>query len=529
MSWIIAVGVVYAVLATVASRLAQDTAGDVLASLLERFGDRLAALPVGWYVAADRAGKAADVATRGLVFVASTAYMIVRPMITAFVTPATVLVSMVFIDWRIAAVLALSAIPVVLTYRMISARLSTSVRAHSDTVTETSERIVEYSRHQPALRAVGDATIARGLIGEALGRQHAATRRAHLGAGGATALFAGAVHVCVVAIMVAGTWKLLDGAVAVATFIGLLVLTVRFTDPIIHSGALGGGLSAASDTLDHLEELNDHPTLPEPRHPATPDDHTVRFDDVVFSYGGPTVLNGVSFTAPKHTTTAIVGPSGAGKSTIVRLLTRFYDPDRGAVSIGDAALPDLGSQQVAALVAPVFQDVYLFDGTITDNIRLGRPDASHAELADAAAKAHVDRIVARLPDGWNTRVGEGGALLSGGERQRIAIARALLKDAPIVVLDEATAALDAENEEGVSRSIEALGRERTLIVIAHRLQTIRSADNIVVLDGRGGVADQGTHEELHARNDTYRRYWQSRRSAAGWRLTDTTTNRSKPS
>ena len=193
------------------------------------------------------------------------------------------------------------------------------------------------------------------------------------------------------------------------------------------------------------------------------------------------------------------------------------------------ALPDLGSQQVAALVAPVFQDVYLFDGTITANIRLGCPDASDAELADAAAKAHVDRIVARLPDGWNTRVGEGGALLSGGERQRIAIARALLKDAPIVVLDEATAALDAENEEGVSRSIEALGRERTLIVIAHRLQTIRSADNIVVLDGHGGVADQGTHEELHARNDTYRRYWQSRRSAAGWRLTDTTTNRSKRS
>lgn len=521
LAWIAGVAAGYAVLGTIASRMAQDAASEVLQSLLARFGDRLAELPVGWFVASDRTGRAADTATSGLVFVAATTYQIVRPIITALVTPVTVLIGAVVIDWRIALVLVVSAPLVWLTYRVISARMKHADREHGAAVADASARIVEYARNQPALRAASDTALARRMLDEAIDRQHTADQRSHMSAGGATALFAMVVHLCVVGALVAGTWLTLDAELSVATLIGLLVLTVRFTEPIINSGALGGGIGAALNTLEHLDELDAEPVLPEPAATALPACHEVRFDRVGFSYSGPAVLAEMSFTAPADAMTAIVGPSGSGKSTIVRLLARFYDPQAGQISIGGIRLPELGSTRVTDLIAPVFQDVYLFDGTIVDNIRLGRPGATDKEVFEAAHQARVDRIVERLPDGWDTRVGEGGTLLSGGERQRVSIARALLKDAPIVVLDEATAALDPENEEAVGRSLDAL-RERTLIVIAHRMQTIQTAQHIVMLDGHGGIAEQGTHTELLAHEGAYARYWRSRERATGWRLTPCT-------
>jgi ATP-binding cassette subfamily B protein len=216
--------------------------------------------------------------------------------------------------------------------------------------------------------------------------------------------------------------------------------------------------------------------------------------------------------------TAIVGPSGAGKTTITRLVARFYDPAEGTVSIGGVPLPELGSLAVTQAVAPVFQDVYLFDGTILDNIWLGRPDAAREEVLAAGRAARVDEVVARLPGGWETLVGEGGTRLSGGERQRVSIARALLKDAPIVLLDEATSALDVGNEQAIEDAFQSVRRGRTVIVVAHRLGTIATADQIVMLDASGAIAERGNHAELLAAGGAYARYWRERQDAAGWRL-----------
>ena len=215
--------------------------------------------------------------------------------------------------------------------------------------------------------------------------------------------------------------------------------------------------------------------------------------------------------------TALVGPSGSGKSTIARLVARFWDVDAGSVSVGGV---DVRSARIDALmerVAMVFQDVYLFDTTIEENVRIGRPGASAQEIREAAGRAGLAEVVERLPRGWDTRVGEGGSALSGGERQRVAIARAFLKDAPVLLLDEATSALDGANEAAVTRAMEELSAGRTVVVIAHRLSTIRRADRIVVLVD-GAVEATGSHAELYAAGGTYRRFWDDQEAIARWRL-----------
>lgn len=212
-----------------------------------------------------------------------------------------------------------------------------------------------------------------------------------------------------------------------------------------------------------------------------------------------------------------MGPSGSGKSTITRLAARFWDVNSGAVRLGGVDVRDMKSDEVLSRISVVFQDVYLFHDTVEGNIRMGKPDATKEEIIKAAKAAACHDFIMALPDGYQTVVGEGGSTLSGGEKQRISIARALLKDAPIVLLDEATASLDPENEVLIQQAISALVAEKTVIVIAHRLQSIMSADNIVVLD-EGQVAEQGTHEELLKRNGIYARLWAEQSQAASWGL-----------
>lgn len=240
-------------------------------------------------------------------------------------------------------------------------------------------------------------------------------------------------------------------------------------------------------------------------------------DKIGFAYEKRKIIDGVTLHIPEHTTTAIVGPSGGGKTTLTSLLSRFWDVDEGKVTLDGRDVREYSMDALMKNYSFVFQRVYLFADTIANNIRFGQPEAPMEKVIDAAKKACCHDFIMQLPDGYDTVIGEGGASLSGGEKQRISIARAIMKDAPVIVLDEATANVDPENEADLMKAIDALTREKTIIMIAHRLKTVRHADQIIVIDG-GQIAQQGTHDELMQSDGIYRRFVESRREAASWRL-----------
>ncbi len=244
---------------------------------------------------------------------------------------------------------------------------------------------------------------------------------------------------------------------------------------------------------------------------------TIRFEDVSFGYGQKQVLKNLSLTFEEKTITAIVGPSGSGKSTITKLIARFWDTDSGQITLGGVAIKDMSADALLSQISMVFQDVYLFHDTIENNIKMGKETATREEVIEAAKKASCHDFIMALPEGYDTMVGEGGSTLSGGEKQRISIARALLKDAPIVLLDEATASLDPENEVLIQAAISELVNEKTVIIVAHRLQSIYNADQIIVLED-GRVAESGKHDELIQKAGKYALLWEEQSKAGCWSI-----------
>ena len=248
-----------------------------------------------------------------------------------------------------------------------------------------------------------------------------------------------------------------------------------------------------------------------------PKSHNIQLDHVSFSYDKRKIIDDVSMSIPEKTTTAIVGPSGGGKSTLCNLIARFWDVDEGEVNLGGINVKDYSMNSLMNNFAFVFQRVYLFVDTIENNIKFGNQEATHEQVVMAAKKACCHEFISQLPDGYNTVIGEGGATLSGGEKQRISIARAIMKDAPIIILDEATANVDPENEKELMEAIDALTKEKTIIMIAHRLKTVRNADQIVVID-KGRIVQQGTHNQLMKQEGIYKRFVDSREKAVSWKL-----------
>ncbi|WP_246843084.1 ABC transporter ATP-binding protein [Allokutzneria sp. NRRL B-24872] len=326
----------------------------------------------------------------------------------------------------------------------------------------------------------------------------------------ATSRLLGSEMAVLAAVTAVGLTFVGNGSLAVADLVAFLVVAIGLPNSILPAVTAAQGVRKGRMGAANIERLLSQAPLPEPENPCTPSGHSVEFDRVSFSYDGvTTVVEDVSAVCQPGRVTAIVGPSGAGKTTLASLLPRFYDVTDGAIRIGGVDVRDIPSTELLASMSLVFQDVALLRDSVAENIRVGRPGATDAEVRAAATAAHVHDVIERLPQGYDTLLDAGGGSLSGGERQRLTIARAILSGAPIVVLDEATAALDPDSEAAVQDALAALAVGKTVIVIAHRLHTIAEADQILVLDG-GRVAERGRHDDLLSQNGLYARMWAAR-------------------
>ena len=496
---------------------------DFLTNMHRAIGNKIASLPLGAFHA-DTAGKTSRLVSRELMMLGEIFAHMYSPLIAAIVTSLTMLVGITVFSPMLG-IACLAAIPIVGGGVWIARRCLLSGSALKEPpAQELSHRIVEYATKQGALRACGrsasyeplqqaeksyGAAARRSLIRETLGQ---------IANGMAAQLVVVSLISAIGLLAVWGSVSPIEAVVA----IGLLL---RFTQILVDIGALASAFETRRPVLDLAHEILSAPELPVLSDDSglsvqSASNSSVALDHVSFSYEADhPVLRDISFHVEPGTMTAIVGPSGCGKTTIARLIARFYDVNSGTVSVGGRDVRQWDPAELMAQLSLVFQDVYLFDDTLVANVRIGRPEASDTELEEAARLSGVDEIVARLPLGWKTRVGEGGRALSGGERQRVSIARALLKDAPIVLFDEATSALDPENEHRVTAAMDVLRQNASLIVIAHKLDTITAADQIVVLDENGRVVQIGTHSQLFAETGgQYRAFWDARTRAAGWRL-----------
>ncbi|MBQ3842557.1 MAG: ABC transporter ATP-binding protein [Ruminiclostridium sp.] len=318
-------------------------------------------------------------------------------------------------------------------------------------------------------------------------------------------------------VMLVGALLLTGGELSPFYYIAFLLLSLTVYDPFLILFTFIADFARSKRCGDRIRKLFEEKPLPETTDPKLPASEDIEFRNVSFGYGSTEVLHGIDLSFPSKSVTALVGPSGSGKSTITRLIARFWDASGGEIRIGGIPIKDVPTEELVSKISVVFQDVYLFHDTIEENIRMGKPDATHDEIVEAAKKAACHDFITALPNGYDTMVGEGGSTLSGGEKQRISIARALLKDAPVVLLDEATSSLDPENEVFIQQAISALVKDKTVIVIAHRLQSVCNVDRIAVLDS-GRIAECGTHEELLKNKGMYAALWNEQEHAGCWRI-----------
>ncbi len=309
----------------------------------------------------------------------------------------------------------------------------------------------------------------------------------------------------------------LKGTMSGVYAVGMTIAAFMLYASLESAGSYSSLLHTVSVCVDKANAILALDTMDIDGRDIKPENHDIELKHVTFSYDKRKIIDDVSLSLPQKTTTAIVGPSGGGKSTLCNLIARFWDVDTGEITLGGVNVKDYSMNSLMENFAFVFQSVYLFADTIENNIKFGRQDANHEEVIEAAKKACCHDFIMKLPKGYNTVIGEGGASLSGGEKQRISIARAIMKDAPIVILDEATANVDPENEKELVDAVEALTREKTILMIAHRLKTVRHADQIVVVD-KGRIAQLGTHEQLLSQEGIYKRFLEARTQAVSWKL-----------
>ena len=482
-----------------------------------RIGEALKRVPLG-YFDNHPSGEILSALTTELSFVEIHGMRMVDMLGNGYITAAAMVAFLAFMDLR-ACILALAAIVVATVVLELmfknSARLSP---AQNDAREDMSQATLEYIHGMPVVKSYRQVDAAVSAVRSAYARSRNVNLKTELAFQPLNALLLFVTRSASIGVIVIVCISFLNGTISLLNFCTLVMFSFMLFQSIEACGDAAYVIGHIGEVIDRLDAIESAPAIDDNCKAVKLERHNLEMHDISFAYGdGPLVLNGMSLTIPEGTTAALVGGSGSGKTTVAKLFARFYDATGGSVRIGGHDVRELSCDSILADFSMVFQDVYLMDDTIERNIALSRPDAKSEEIVEAAKAARCDEFIKALPEGYKTKVGEGGARLSGGERQRISIARAILKDAPLVVLDEATASVDPENEAEIQAALAQLCKGKTVLEIAHRLSTIEEADQIFFLrDGR--VAEQGTHEELISHSGPYHDFVEARSRIEGWQI-----------
>ena len=479
-------------------------------------GERMKYMPMG-YFNAQSLGSLTAAATSTMSDLESMSFAVIARTVVGMIRTTIFSLAIMCFDWRIGLVFFVG----MLLFLWVNSRLLKKSRELSPgrlaAQTKLVDAVLEYIQGMSVVRAFHGDKAAKQTLNNTIKETENQNFKLERKRIPYNVLEQVVLRVTSVLAILLSIWLFLQGIMSLFTCLMMVVSAFLVYSELESAGEMFFMLPMIDASIDRVEEIDRAPRMDEGGSVQVPKSHDISFDHVDFSYGNRKIIDNVSFTIPEGTTTAIVGPSGSGKTTLTSLVARFWDVNKGSVKLGGIDVKDYALDSLMRNFSMVFQRVYLFNDSIENNIKFGKPDATHEEVVAAAKAARCHDFIMALPDGYDTMIGEGGATISGGERQRLSIARAMLKDAPIVILDEATANVDPENEAELQAAIEALTGGKTIIMIAHRLKTVRHANQILVVD-HGRIVQHGTHDQLIQQKGIYADFILNRKAAIDWKI-----------
>ena len=479
-------------------------------------GERMKYMPMG-YFNAQSLGSLTAAATSTMSDLESMSFAVIARTVVGMIRTAVFSLAIMCFDWRIGLVFFVG----MLLFLWVNSRLLKKSRELSPgrlaAQTKLVDAVLEYIQGMSVVRAFHGDKAAKQTLNNTIKETENQNFKLERKRIPYNVLEQVVLRITSVLAILISIWLFLQGDMSLFSCLMMVVSAFLVYSELESAGEMFFMLPMIDASIDRVEEIDRAPRMDEGGSVQVPKSHDISFDHVDFSYGDRKIIDDVSFTIPEGTTTAIVGPSGSGKTTLTSLMARFWDVKKGSVKLGGIDVKDYSLDSLMSNFSMVFQNVYLFNDSIENNIKFGKPEASHEEVVAAAKAARCHDFIMALPDGYDTVIGEGGATISGGERQRLSIARAMLKDAPVVILDEATANVDPENEAELQAAIEALTGGKTIIMIAHRLKTVRHANQILVVD-HGRIVQHGTHDQLIQQKGIYADFILNRKAAIDWKI-----------
>ena len=495
----------------------QTEAGyDTCARKRVEIAEHMRYLPMG-YFNKNSLGQITSVTTNVMENLENVATRVVMMVCEGLLTTSLIIVMLMFFDWRIAMVLLAGFVIFLMANSLLQSAAGKMTPRKMDADEKIVEKVLEYLQGMAEVKAYHLSGQKSRELNEAISFNVKANTDMEMTLVPRMAFQSFIAKVTGVFMVGFACAFYCNGTMDALTAVVMVISAFIVNSSLETAGNYSALLRVVDSSVERAQVILDTPQMDITGDVITPENRDLKAENVEFSYDSRKVIDGISVSIPEKTTTAIVGPSGGGKTTLVNLLARFWDVDQGTVSLGGKDVREYDMDSLMANFSFVFQNVYLFHDTVAANIRFGQPEAPMEKVIEAAKKAACHDFIMSLPEGYDTVIGEGGASLSGGEKQRISIARAMMKDAPVIFLDEATANVDPENENELMQAIQALTKEKTVIMIAHRLKTVEHADNILVVD-HGKIVQQGTHSELMAQDGLYKDFIGERREAASWKV-----------